>query len=101
MFFISAYAGGNDAAGSDNIAMLEKAVPGIPGQDYPILAEVPETAFSCSGQVDGGYYADKDAQCQVFHICTSDGQVTKKFIRFRIPIEIYVSYETSQIFSII
>jgi hypothetical protein len=64
--------------------MLEKAIPGIPGQDYPILAEVPETSFSCSGQVDGGYYADKDAQCQVFHICTSDGQVTKKSNRFSI-----------------
>jgi hypothetical protein len=34
-------------------------------QDYPIYAEVPETAFSCNGQVDGGYYADTDAQCQV------------------------------------
>jgi len=58
----------------DNLAMLEKAVPGIPGEDYPINAEVPETAFSCDGQVDGGYYADPEAQCQVFHICTADGQ---------------------------
>ena len=65
-----AYAGGrgNGAAageGGDNIAMLEKAVPGTPGQDYPIYAEVPETSFSCNGQVDGGYYADPDAECQV------------------------------------
>jgi hypothetical protein len=96
LFFISAYAGGNDAAGSDNIAMLEKAVPGIPGQDYPILAEVPETAFSCSGQVDGGYYADKDAQCQVFHICTSDGQVTKKSIRFSNEPDICLTNQTTQ-----
>ena len=43
-----------DAAGDDSLAMLEKAVPGIPGEDYPINAEVPETAFSCDGQVDGG-----------------------------------------------
>ena len=43
--------GAGGAAGGDNIAMLEKAVPGIPGQDYPILAEVPETSFSCDGQV--------------------------------------------------
>ena len=34
--------------------MLEKSVPGIPGEDYPIYAEVPETAFACDGQVDGG-----------------------------------------------
>ena len=53
--------------------MLEKAVPGIPGEDYPIYAEVPESGFSCDGQVDGGYYADPEAQCQVFHICTADG----------------------------
>ncbi len=46
---------GNGGGGGDsNIAMLEKAVPGVPGQDYPIYAEVPETAFSCDGQVEGG-----------------------------------------------
>ena len=65
------YGGG---AADDNIAMLEKAVPGIPGQDYPIYSEVPETSFSCAGQVDGGYYGDPQAECQVFHICTNDGQ---------------------------
>jgi hypothetical protein len=60
--------------GDDSLAMLEKSVPGIPGEDYPIYAEVPETAFACDGQVDGGYYADPEADCQVFHICTADGQ---------------------------
>jgi len=64
----------DDAAADPNLAMLEKAVPGIPGEDYPIFAEVPESGFSCDGQVDGGYYADAEAQCQVFHICTADGQ---------------------------
>ena len=34
--------------------MLEKSIPGVPGQDYPILAEVPDSAFTCEGQVDGG-----------------------------------------------
>jgi len=70
---IDAYGASDDPA-DPNLAMLEKAVPGIPGEDYPINAEVPETAFSCDGQVDGGYYADPEAQCQVFHICTADGQ---------------------------
>jgi hypothetical protein len=65
---------GAPGAGDDNLAMLEKSVPGIPGEDYPIYAEVPETAFACDGQVDGGYYADPEADCQVFHICTADGQ---------------------------
>jgi hypothetical protein len=49
-------------------------IPGTPGEDYPIYAEVPESAFVCEGQVDGGYYADPEAQCQAFHICTADGQ---------------------------
>jgi hypothetical protein len=30
------------------------SVPGTPGEDYPILSEVPETAFSCKGQKVGG-----------------------------------------------
>merc|ERR1712154_17927 len=58
---------------ADPLAMLQTSVPGIPGEDYPIYAEVPETAFACDGQVDGGYYADGEAECQVFHICTADG----------------------------
>jgi len=63
----------NDVASDSNLAMLEKAVPGVPGEDYPIYGEVPESGFACDGQVDGGYYADPEAECQVFHICTADG----------------------------
>merc|ERR1719454_1731455 len=66
-----------DAAASDAdaaLAMLQGSIPGVPGEDYPIYAEVPESGFSCEGQVDGGYYADPEAECQVFHICTADGQ---------------------------
>ena len=37
-----------------NIKMLMNAVPGTPGEDYPILSEVPDTAFSCSGKKFGG-----------------------------------------------
>ena len=33
---------------------LLESVPGTPGEDYPILAEVPETGFTCDGQVEGG-----------------------------------------------
>ncbi|XP_040565806.1 uncharacterized protein [Lepeophtheirus salmonis] len=52
---------------------LLNSVPGTPGTDYPILAEVPETGFACDGQVEGGYYADTETQCQVFHVCVADG----------------------------
>merc|ERR1712098_283072 len=71
-----AYGDDLDTAASDvadPLAMLQGAIPGVPGEDYPIYAEVPETAFACDGQVDGGYYADGEAECQVFHICTADG----------------------------
>merc|ERR1712106_332424 len=69
-----------DTAGSeqsdqstDPLKMLMNAVPGVPGEDYPIYSEVPETDFSCDTAIDGGYYADDSAECQAFHICTADG----------------------------
>ena len=43
-------------AEADPLKMLMNAVPGVPGEDYPIYAETPETAFSCDGQVDGGEF---------------------------------------------
>merc|ERR1712123_76010 len=56
----------------DALAALGNSIPGVPGEDYPIYAEVPESGFVCDGQVDGGYYADPEAECQAFHICTAD-----------------------------
>merc|ERR1719206_1353942 len=52
--------------------MLRMAVPGNPGEDYPIYAEVPDTSFTCKGRVEGGYYADTEAECQPFHVCSAD-----------------------------
>jgi len=67
--------GGYDEASdaSGGVGSLEETIPGVPGDDYPIFAEVPETSFFCDGQVDGGYYADPEAECQAFHICAADG----------------------------
>jgi len=67
--------GGGDAEYASDAAggSLEEAIPGTPGEDYPIFAEVPETSFLCDGQADGGYYADPEAECQAFHICANDG----------------------------
>ena len=54
------------------------SIPGVPGEDYPIYAEVPETAFSCSGQVDGGeseYFLHlKYFHYWVWNISHSDGE---------------------------
>merc|ERR1712064_95766 len=66
---VPVYGGEQDPA----LEALASNIPGVPGEDYPIYAEVPETAFSCDGQVDGGYYSDPEAECQAFHICTADG----------------------------
>jgi hypothetical protein len=35
------------------IDMLRMAVPGSPGDDYPIMAFVPETSFTCEGRTEG------------------------------------------------
>ena len=67
---LEAEAGYEGEGGGDN---LEEVIPGIPGDDYPIFGEVPDTSFLCDGQVDGGYYADPEADCQAFHICAGDG----------------------------
>lgn len=62
--------GGNDAGADGG---LEVNIPGVPGEDYPVLAAVPDTGFTCDGLVEGGYYADPAAECQAFHICANDG----------------------------
>ena len=38
----------------NSIEDLMHSIPGTPGQDYPVLAEVPETRFTCDGRVAGG-----------------------------------------------
>ncbi len=41
-------------ASDPGLKALTRNIPGVPGDDYPVFAEVPETAFTCVGQVDGG-----------------------------------------------
>jgi len=69
----------------DAFNALGEAIPGQPGEDYPIYSEVPETSFSCDGQVDGGYYADPEAECQVFHICAGSVEATLSRYSFLCP----------------
>lgn len=65
-----------DFGGDDDSSMgsIKDSVRGEPGQDYPVFSSVPETGFKCSQQQYPGYYADVEAQCQVFHICQEDGR---------------------------
>merc|ERR1712126_236340 len=62
-----------------NIKMLRMSVPGKPGVDYPILATVPTTSFSCVGKAEGGYYADMETGCQVVHTCGGGSKFVNKF----------------------
>lgn len=54
---------------------FRESIPGEPGDDYPILDKIPATKFACNDRLDG-YYADLEARCQVFHVCSGlpDGQ---------------------------
>lgn len=59
----------------DRMDALRAAIPGEPRLDYPIYAAPPKTSFDCMAQsCPGGYYADLESQCQVFHICQNDGR---------------------------
>ncbi|XP_026320824.1 uncharacterized protein LOC113230929, partial [Hyposmocoma kahamanoa] len=49
---------------------IRLAVPGEPGNDYPVLGNIPRTSFSCAGKLPG-YYADLETNCQAFRVCTS------------------------------
>nr|XP_027211961.1 flocculation protein FLO11-like [Penaeus vannamei] len=45
------------------------SIPGRSGIDYPTFQTLPKTGFDCSSKQSGGYYADPEADCQVFHVC--------------------------------
>jgi len=58
--------------GDDPLDWLRNSIPGEPGVDYPILASVQETSFTCDGLTFGGYYADPEQECQAYHVCLQD-----------------------------
>ena len=54
---LDAEASALDSKSADSgLDMLMNSIPGIPGEDYPIYSEAPETEFSCEGQVNGGIH---------------------------------------------
>ena len=50
----------------------KQTTPGKPWKDYPDYDAIPETSFSCDKQMKGGYYADPETRCQVYHICSKE-----------------------------
>ena len=70
--------GGFFLATADPLEALAKNIPGTPGDDYPIFAQVPPTSFFCSGLTPGGYYADPATDCQgTIHILRNHFQGLK------------------------
>uniref|UniRef100_A0A6P7F5R2 Probable serine/threonine-protein kinase clkA isoform X2 n=1 Tax=Diabrotica virgifera virgifera TaxID=50390 RepID=A0A6P7F5R2_DIAVI len=49
------------------------------------LENMPDTSFSCRDKILGGYYADADAQCQMFHICVKVAGIGIQDFRFLCP----------------
>uniref|UniRef100_A0A336MWY5 CSON006133 protein n=1 Tax=Culicoides sonorensis TaxID=179676 RepID=A0A336MWY5_CULSO len=49
------------------------------------LDNMPKTSFSCSDKILGGYYADPETQCQMFHVCVKVAGVGIQDYRFLCP----------------
>merc|ERR1711963_250446 len=79
--------GSGDHEGSDDpLDWLRESIPGEPGVDYPIFADIAATDFSCNGRVFGGYYADPEMQCQGYHVClTPPNAATSRKTSFLCP----------------
>jgi len=69
----------------DPLDWLRNAVPGEPGVDYPVLASIQETSFTCDGLVMGGYYADPEQDCQAYHVCLQDADLNLYPVSFLCP----------------
>ncbi|GLV41957.1 uncharacterized protein CBL_00419 [Carabus blaptoides fortunei] len=54
---------------------------------YPTysLEQMPDTGFSCRDKVLGGYYADSETQCQMFHVCVKVAGLGVQDFRFLCP----------------
>ncbi|XP_053602658.1 mucin-2-like isoform X2 [Plodia interpunctella] len=60
----------------------EFAISGSIKPGYLDFDNLPETNFTCAGKVIGGYYADLETSCQMFHVCTVGQQDEPMDIKF-------------------
>jgi len=65
------------------VVTLVEAVPRRP-PNYQ-HDSMPDTSFTCDGKVVGGYYADPDADCQMFHICVQVNETDVRDFKFMCP----------------
>ncbi|GFS77985.1 chitin-binding type-2 domain-containing protein, partial [Nephila pilipes] len=52
--------------------------------DYPTYWEMdlPQTRFTCKNKVNGGYYADIETECQMYHVCHRNKDGVMRSSRF-------------------
>ncbi|XP_043951453.1 uncharacterized protein LOC108031930 isoform X2 [Drosophila biarmipes] len=57
------------------------------GRPWPTysLQNMPKTQFTCHDKILGGYYADPETQCQMFHVCVKLPGVGVQDYRFLCP----------------
>jgi hypothetical protein len=48
------------------------------------LDDMPDTNFNCRDKILGGYYADPETDCQMFHVCVKVPGVGVRTDRFLI-----------------
>ncbi|KXJ82203.1 hypothetical protein RP20_CCG015090 [Aedes albopictus] len=46
---------------------------------------MPKTSFTCRDKILGGYYADSETQCQMFHVCVKVSGIGVQDFRFLCP----------------
>ena len=70
----------------DDLDILRMNIPGEPGSDYPIHSFIPENNFSCGDdKIFGGYYADPQHDCQLYHVCIQDEKNDLSHVSFLCP----------------
>merc|ERR1719264_1052590 len=69
---------------------------GEAGVDFPMYDQndLPQTGFSCSERVNGGFYADTEARCQMYHMCVADPGGSNVRVSFLCPNGTLFSQET-------
>ncbi|CAG0884623.1 unnamed protein product [Darwinula stevensoni] len=56
----------------------------LPPPNYSVY-QMPDTNFDCRDKIVGGYYADNQAHCQMFHVCVRVGEHEVRDFRFLCP----------------
>ncbi|XP_055349939.1 U-scoloptoxin(01)-Er1a-like [Paramacrobiotus metropolitanus] len=57
-------------------AQVQALLANRDGNQYPTYSAIPQTGFNCASKKQPGFYADTEAQCQVFHRCDVNGNQT-------------------------